>query len=705
MPRPSTRCPLFLALLLAGSAMATSPALFAQAKDDADSASNAAAITPVSAPSAADAGVAAIAKARDAVMPYVASILVVREDFEAGEPKLSVSSGSGTVVTPEGHIVTNAHVTDRGRSYRVVFGDGREREAILVGQDTASDLAVLKVQGEATPMPHARFADVDDLRAGETVFAMGAPWGLSNSLSAGVVNNPLRLLVSLFEDEADYEDRLDADSPTGLYYAWIQHDAAIAPGNSGGPLVDLDGTIVGVNTRGMMFGGDLAFAIPADDVKAVVKQLIEHGEVRRSRLGVSLRSLRGSGETRGVLVNAVERDSPGDKAGLKPGDRLLSIDGVALDAPQAVDVPSVQRRFAELAPGTGVTMQVSAMGQTRSVTVVPERETPARGDSAAFTPFGIAVQTLTADMSARRRLQVEQGLLVTSLRAGGPAATARPPLPAGAVITKLDDRPVSSLADLDVHRASQSPAKPVVVEYVSSGERRVSALTPVWGDRTRNPLPELPKAWVGVEVQPIPDSLARALGLPSAGFRITRLYPGSALGAAGAKVGDVLTTLDGEVLDALNDSRPELFDQRVREREIGDTAVFEGLRGDAPQRWTVTLAASPVPVAGLRGTEVSLLRAQFREMGFFDRVERELPLDQAGVLVQVVEGGGAAGLAHLQAGDVLVRIGDRRIDTLDALRPALRSAVAALERIPFEIIRRGETRIVHVERRWIPETL
>jgi len=692
-----------LALLIAAAAFtvgadAARSASFAPATD-APVPSGAMAAAPGLAP-----GAAAIARARDTVMPHVVSILVVREDFEGGEPKLSVSSGSGTVVTAEGHIVTNAHVTAKGRSYRVVFGDGREREATLVGQDNASDLAVLRVRGEPVPMPHARFASRDDLRPGETVLAMGAPWGLSNSLSAGVVNNPRRLLVSLFEDEADYESRLDDDSPTGRYYAWIQHDAAIAPGNSGGPLVDLDGAIVGVNTRGMLFGGDLAFAIPASDVEAVVAELIAQGQVRRSTLGLRLRSLRGSGAATGVLVNAVERDSPAAKAGLRPGDRLLTLDGAALDAPQAVDVPAIQRRFAELPPGLRVRLTVASAGGERGVTVVPEAEEGAPGASAAFAPFGLAVQVLTPRMSERRRLDVDAGLLVTSLRAGGPATTARPPLPVGAVLLSIDGQRVATIDDLEPWRAARRPARPLVVAYLAGGERRVSALTPFWGDRVREPLPELPKAWAGVDVQPIPVSLATVLGLGAPGFRITRVYPGSALGAAGARVGDLLTAIDGVPLDAVNDSRPELFAQRVSEFGIGDAVVFEGRREGKVQRWRTTLVASPVPLAGLRSTEVAMLRAQLRELGFHDRVERDLPATQAGVVVQVVEAGGAAGLAHLRAGDVIVRIGGRAVDGLDSVRPALQEAARAGERIAVELIRGGETRIAVIARRWIPET-
>ena len=650
-----------------------------------------------------DAGAAELARARDAVLPYVVSILVVREDFVGGEPRLSVSSGSGTVVTADGHVVTNAHVTANGKSFRVVFGDGRERDAVRVGEDPASDVAVLQVQGEPLPMAHARFAKNVDLQPGQTVLAMGAPWGLSNSLSAGVVNNPRRLLVSLFEDEADYEDKLDEDAPTGLYYAWIQHDASIAPGNSGGPLVDLDGDIVGVNTRGMLFGGDLAFAIPADDVSAVAADLIAHGEVRRSTLGLRLRSLRGTGDIRGVLVNAVERDGPAAKAGLRPGDRLLSVDGRALDALSAVDVPVIQRRFAELPADAAVQLGVSRDGSQRDVRIVPERVGPERGAAAAFAPFGMALRELTPSMAERRRLDERSGLLVESVRAGGPAATARPPLSQGALLLRADGKPLDSLDDLAAFADRPNGSKPVVLDYLANGERRVSALVPARGDRTRDPLPELPKAWVGAEVQPVPSSLAQSLGLPVAGFRITRLYPGSNLAEAGAKVGDLLTQADGEPLPAVNDSRAELFEQRVREFAIGGRVTFSGYRGGQPKEWTARLGAAPLPASALRSMDVSLLRAQMRELGFFDRVARDLPLSQQGVLIESVETGGAAGLAHLQAGDVLVTVDGTAVAGLDAVRPALATALKGDERIAIGVIRGAETRIVHIERRWIPE--
>jgi serine protease Do len=687
--RCSTRCLAAALLLAAGMAAAqgTAPA------------------APVAASAVPDApDPASIAAARDKVLPVVVSILAVRQDYRQGEPVLSVSSGSGTVVSAQGHIATNAHVTRNGRSFRVVFGDGRELPADLVGTDTLSDLAVLKIN---PPRPetfrYAQFADVLDLHAGDTVLAMGAPWGLSNSMSAGVVNNPQRLLVSLFDDEAEYEDSLGEDEPTGRYYAWIQHDAAIAPGNSGGPLVDLRGRIVGVNTRGMISGGDLAFAIPGPEAGQVVKELIAHGRVERVSLGFRLRSLKGTAYDHGVLVNSVERGSAPEKAGLRAGDRVLAINGAPIDALQPVDVPAVQRHIAELPVDSTVHLQVVRDGTPRDIALRAEPQARERGDEFGFLPLGVSVSELTPAMGRRRNLDARSGLLVTGIRPGGPAAIARPELHPGDVLRRVGGKPVDSLEALRAAVPPSTDDKPLVVEFESGGEQRLAALVPVFGDQAHTPLPELAKAWVGVDVQPVTSSLAKEFGLAAPGYRITRIYPGSPLGAVGARVGDLITAIDGEPLKPANETSAEGFDQRVRDLEPGAHAQFAAQRDGQARTFDVALADSPVETSGLRTLAVTRLRAQLRELGFYDRVAAKLADTSRGVIVDGVESGGAAGLAHLRRGDVIVRLGGRTIETPTQLSQALDSALAESgdELIPLQVIRGGDIRILFLERYWL----
>jgi S1-C subfamily serine protease len=646
-----------------------------------------------------------ISKARDAVLPVVVSILTVRQDYQQGEPVLSVSSGSGTVVSAQGHIATNAHVTQNGKSFRIVFFDGRELPAKLIGTDTASDLAVLQaIPPTAETFPFARFAEnLDDLTPGDTVLAMGAPWGLSNSMSAGVVNNPRRLLVSLFDDEADYEDSLGIDEPTGRYYAWIQHDAAIAPGNSGGPLVDLNGRIVGVNTRGMIVGGDLAFAIPGPDAGGVVQRLIANGDIKRVSLGFRLRSLKGTRYADGVLINAVERRSQADKAGLQSGDRIVSLNGDVVTALQPVDVPALQRRIAELPIGSDVVLKIERSDKVINVKLKADAQPKSRGDDFASSPFGMSVTELTKPMGRRRHLDDDAGLLITGIRPGGAAAIARPKLQAGDIIRKIDGQGVSEVSQLSSIVIAANSEKNYLLEVERDDEKIIALVKPESNDKVRIPLPELPQSWSGVEVQAISASLAKDMKLSSAGYRITRLYPNSPLAKAGAKIGDLLVSLQDRKLKPANDAASEPFHQAVRDVVPETEVQFQAIRNSQPISFKLNFSPSPLSSAGLKTLNLSKLRVEIRELGFYDRVNEHLPVTQTGVILDGVESGGPAGLAHLKRSDIIVRIGKTSVDNIETLRKALDTALAekSTALIPIIVIRGSENRVLYLDPYWL----
>ncbi|MBS0194034.1 MAG: PDZ domain-containing protein [Proteobacteria bacterium] len=688
-------------------AFASTPVLAATTPAAKNTPATAAATAPAPQAATPESTGSRIAAARDAVMPYVVSILTVSQSFLQGDPTLSLASGSGTVISPEGYIVTNAHVVEKGKAFRVVFADGRELPAKLIGMDTLSDLAVLQAQ---PPKPevfrHADFAPVNDLQAGDTVLAMGAPWGLSNSMSAGIVNNPHRLLVSLFDDEADYEDRLGPDLPTGRYYAWIQHDAPIAPGNSGGPLVDMRGRIVGVNARGMVLGGDLAFAIPGPDAKRVVDALIRFHRVPRAWLGFRLRSLKDTGFAHGVLLNAVDRDSPADRAGLRAGDLLLTLDGKPVDAPQPIDVPGLQRDIAQMPVGQHLELGMQRDGKPFKVALSTAAYPRDAGDEVGYAPFGVSLRELTASMAHRRGLDFDDGLIVTTLRPGGPGATARPALAPGDVIRSIDGKPVRGIRDLKPWLDKPAKVEPLLIGFIRDGENLLSTVRPTYGDRSRTPLPELPQAWVGVEVQPVTSSLQTAFDAAGQGFRISRLYPGSPLAAAGAQVGDIVASIGDRTLKPASDDSSDLFDQAVRDLEIGVPAKFVLLRGAHPRTLTVKPIASPVETSGLKTLQVSKLRIQVRELGFYDRVARHLKADQKGVYVATVERGGPAGLAHLDGGDIVLSLGGTPTPDLDAFSAALSHALASpASSIPILVVRGAEVRLLFLDRSWLQDAI
>jgi serine protease Do len=664
--------------------------------------------TAVSPPATAVTGAegyrAQVARAREAVLPYVVSILAVREDYLQGEASLSLSGGSGTVISAEGHVLTNAHVTQQGRSFRVVFADGVERRARLVGEDPLSDIAVLAVEeAGGQRFEHARFAAELDVAAGDPVLAMGAPWGYSQSLSMGVVNHPRRLLASLFQDEADYEESIGPDQPTGRYYAWIQHDAPISPGNSGGPLVDLEGRIVGVNTRGSVFGGDMAFAIPGPEAERIARTLIEHGEVPRADIGVRLRSLAGTGFSDGVIVNSVRPGSPADRAGIRVGDRIVAVAGRRYAAARAEDVPDLLRALAELPVGRPVAMSVARGKVARQRRVTPVAAGPERGNEGVLGAFAATGVELTDAMAARRGLAEPRGVQLTGLRPGGAAATARPPLAAGDIVRSIDGRAVAGLVDVPACTTQAGPA-PLLVRVERNRAELAVLLVPAPCAKVDVPQPELPKPWLGVDVQPVTAMLAARLGLGErAGYRISRVYPGSAYVAAGGQVGDLVVAIGGDALAVVNDTDTSRFEQRVRNADDTVPLALSVVRAGRSLELTATLASAPLRADAMRVVRLERFGLRARDIGYFDRIERGLAEDRRGVVVDLVESGGLGGLAHLVAGDVILAVDDETVTGVDTLRRLLEAAVArdAAGAVALTVQRGRETRMLYLQRNWV----
>lgn len=646
---------------------------------------------------------ATIASARDRVLPHVVSILVVREDFNQGEGNLSLSGGSGTIITPQGHILTNAHVTEKGRRFRVVLADQREFRARLVGSDPISDLAVLAIDADGQRFGHATLSEQNTLQAGDWVLAIGAPWGMANSVSLGVVNHPDRLMVSLFEDEADYEQALGPDQATARYYSWIQHDASISPGNSGGPLVDLSGRVVGVNTRGSLFGGDMAFSIPAPVADAVARALIRDGRVKRSDYGFNIRSLRGTGLSQGALVSSVDRGSAAEKAGLRPGDRILALDGAPVEVLQPEQVPPFRRALSERPIGTPIRLTVLRGTERSELSFKSVLQAEQRAEERELPDWGISVSNLTLPMARSRFLDRRDGVLITGVRPGGAAATAQPALQNGDLIVQVDGQPVTRLEQL-LERHEPAAGKehpPVVIEVLRRGQTVVAVLEP----RPKRVIPERPpelaKLWAGWEVQPITPPLAAALGLPHSGFRVTRVYPDGPAARAGVAVGDLIVATLGAPVRPAGLKETSALDLRVRNAERGAPFPVEVWRPDGVRRFQLDLVEQPLPAERAERHWDELLRLVLRELTFYDRIERNLPADQAGVLVERAESGGLGGLANLREGDLIVRVGQSEVRDIEGFEQAMREAGRKKEpKLSFLVKRGADTRLLFTESPW-----
>lgn len=649
-----------------------------------------------------------VSLARDKVFPSLVNIQVITVRYYGGKEHKGQATGSGTIISPEGHVLTNFHVARNGKKFTCTLADKQEIEADLVGEDPLTDLAILKLRLDelvdpGMTLPVAKLGDSDELNIGDTVMAMGSPWALSRSVTLGIVSNTERILASSGDDAE--EMRFDRDQRTGIFNRWIQHDSAISPGSSGGPLVNLKGEVVGVNARGAFFGGDMGFAIPSNIARTVAANLIEHNEVPRSWFGWTLKPIKKSGHKRGVLINSVVEDGPAGKAGLDPGDVVIAVDGGPLTVWFPEEEPPLLKKLADYPIGSRVEISFQRDGEPRTTTVVTERLTKDRGDEKSLRAWGLVAVDITDKMARNRRLESTDGVLVSGVRPGGPAQMAEPPLARDDVIRSVGGEHVADLKALqslyDRIMGEDEIPEYLLIEFSRKGRNHLTMLKPR-PDEDVDPPREVPKAWIGVAVQPVVKKLARQLGNEDAiGFRVTRVYPRTLAADTGLRIGDLIVALNGERLRPRGMQDAGLFHRSVRRLEIDEQATLSLLRGEEELAMTVMLERTRVKPDEARRDHNRDFEIVVREVTFFDRDENRWPADVKGVIILKVERAGWAQLGGVRADDLIQRIDKSEIHNLTDYREAMKAINGKQpERIAFVVLRGSQTRFQYVEPDW-----
>ncbi|HTX38690.1 MAG TPA: DegQ family serine endoprotease [Bryobacteraceae bacterium] len=379
--------------------------------------------------------------------------------------------GSGVIVRPDGHILTNYHVIDGAQEIKVDLTNQHTYSAKVVGSDEPSDLAVLKIS--ASGLPVLQLGDSDKVRVGDVCLAVGNPLGVGQSVTQGIISAKGRTTDIL---------------GSGSFEDFLQTDAAINKGNSGGALVNTRGELIGINSQILSSNGGfigIGFAIPSNMAKNVMDQLIQKGKVQRGMLGVTIQPVTsdlaaglGLKQVGGVLVSSVVPGGPAAQAGIKQGDVILQLNGTDVN-----DTNELRNDVAADSPGTEVTLTISRNGKQEQVKVrlgalTPEaaQQTQSSGPSGKSNQLGVTVEPLTSDLAAQLGLsRTTQGVAIDSVDPNGPAAQAG--LQAGDVIQQANQRPVHSAAELQ--SALQSTGNRPALLLVNRGGQKLYVAVPL----------------------------------------------------------------------------------------------------------------------------------------------------------------------------------------------------------------------------------
>ena len=397
----------------------------------------------------------------NAIKPAVVHVEVVKK---IGDIKYQ-SSASGLVIDKDGYILTNDHVVDKAQSVTVTLPSKLEYPAEIIGTDKLTDLALIKIE-TTEELTVAKLGDSDSVQVGEWVIAVGNPYGFDRTVSFGIISGKGRVLPNL-----PVEIQLIND--------FIQTDAAIDPGSSGGPLVNLTGEVIGINS--IWVGRGQGFTIPINTAIEVKDKLLTSGDIKRGWLGIAIQPLSrdyaryfGDAELEGIIVSDVEPESPAQKADVKPGDIIIEYQGEKVKAEKDEDLNKFTTSVSQTQPDQQADLKIKREGKTLELAIEVGTKPKVKADEYE-TDLGFTVKEITDAIYRRRRLEDKKGVLVSFVEVGGPAGEAE--LKEGDIIRKIEDSDISDLENLKDAVKELKDEKHLMFTVVRGKNKRFVLLT------------------------------------------------------------------------------------------------------------------------------------------------------------------------------------------------------------------------------------
>ena len=634
------------------------------------------------------------------VYKAIVRIEVISEKGSGGRMMKSRSTGSGVIISNDGIVITNHHVAGKATRLTCRLYNGEEIMADLIGADAMTDLAVLKLRLEerknlADNLTVAKFGNSAEVKVGDTCYAMGSPAGLSQSITRGIISN--LAMISPFRGSF----RLDGEN-VGELVRWLGHDAIIFPGNSGGPLVDVNGRIIGINEVGI---GSLGGAIPANLAKKIADELTEQGFITRSWTGLECQPVFEE-QKKVIIIAGIIKDSPGEKAGFLPGDRIVKYNGQRVDARIPEDLPLFNQLSSSVKPGKKIKIDGYRNGIKQTWHLSAKHREAAFSKEEELNSWGITVRNFTLMSSLEARRENSDGVQVHSVGRGGPSFSAKPAMMPGYVITMVkceSIRNVKELLDL-TRKITRGKNKPVstLVKFERNLAQYLTVIK-IGPEPGENQPLEAWKPWLGISTQVLTKELSNALGLPSntRGIRVAQVFPDTPAQDGGLMAGDLLFRVDGQIITASRPEDAEVFGNMIKQYKTDASILLSGLREGKPLDLNISLTKRPPPSNELPKLKDETFEFSLREISFADRVNARLSGNHAGIIVENVEPAGWAALSGLRQGDFLLEIEHHPVKSIEQYKEMIEKQITAQKEKIIFFVRRGiHTMYLEVQPDW-----
>ncbi len=634
--------------------------------------------------------------------PALVRIRVVSTEYGDGREIKEQAVGSGAIITKDGYLITNHHVAGHATRMFCTLWNREEMEAELIGTDPMTDISILKLKPEKPrEFESVTFGVSSKLHVGDPVLAMGCPMALSQSVTLGIISNTEMIMPRWGARGNQF--RLDGED-VGSLVKWIAHDAAIYGGNSGGPLVNLKGEIVGINE--ISYG--LSGAIPANVARSVAEHLMKEGRIRRAYLGIDVQALFKHGQSKeqhGLIISGVMGDSPADKAGIKAGDLLLRLAGKAVDVHFDEQLPDFMWMMTGLPIGRETPVVVKRDGRELTLKVVPIERTELFPKQTEIKEWGFTARNLSPLLAREMKRASQDGVLVSTVRPGGPAGEAKPTIEPRDVLVEVAGTPVKDLKALEeltkkLIEGRKDPV-PVVAVYERKAARFMTVVKVGMKD-DKDPSLEVTKAWLPVETHVISREIAKQLGEPDLrGFYITRVYPDSTADKAGLKPGDFILAVDGEKLTATGAEHEDELSNMIHQYDVGKTVELSVQRNKENLKTAVELARSPHQQREMKKYTNPEFEFTARDVSFFDSADEQWDKEQHGALVEEVKPGSWAELGSLSNGDLILEVDGNPVNNVESLHKIMDQLVSSRKStILIKVLRGIHTSYLQLEPNW-----